>query len=84
MDDDLMPIMSGNFLKAVPMSILSEDQAQKNHNQSLGRLRERGGLDPSEAWAITEHRGQFDYRGKACERALMARVVNSLGPRRIS
>lgn len=28
----------------VPISIMNEEQAQKNHNQSLSRLNQRGGM----------------------------------------
>ncbi|WPZ36739.1 hypothetical protein T8K17_11395 [Thalassobaculum sp. OXR-137] len=77
MSDDLMPIMAGEFLKATPMALLNEDQARKNHGQSLERLRSRGGLDPNEAWAIVNNRSQFYFRGKNCEPALMARIVNT-------
>lgn len=35
---------------------LNEEQAQRNHAQSLSRLAQRGGLDPAEAIAIIERR----------------------------
>lgn len=42
----------------VPWDLLGphENQAQKNHGQSLERLAERGGLAPSEALAVLEDR----------------------------
>ena len=42
----------------VPWSLLTgrEERAQLNHGQSLERLAERGGLDPSEMLAIIENR----------------------------
>lgn len=43
---------------ALPWSLIAphEKQAQQNHQQTLARLRERGGLDASEAVAILEDR----------------------------
>jgi len=49
-----MPILGTPF--AVRMDLLSEEQAQANHWQSLSRLRERGGLSMCEAAAIAERR----------------------------
>ncbi len=40
----------------VPFSLLSEDQAQRNHSQSLKRLAERGGLGHCEMVAVMERR----------------------------
>lgn len=41
-----------------PMDLIRphEDQARRNHGQTLERLRERGGLAPSELLAILEDR----------------------------
>lgn len=41
---------------AVWSGLLCEQQAMRNHGQSLRRLAERGGLSPSEALAIAERR----------------------------
>jgi len=49
-----MPILNYNLL--VPMSALNEEWAQRNHQQSLSRLAERGGLSLCEAAAIAERR----------------------------
>ena len=51
---EFMPIMGGVWLKAIPWGLISphEDQAQRNHRQTLDRLAQRGGLCPSEAVAI--------------------------------
>lgn len=45
-------------LATIPWKILEphEDQAYKNHCQSLHRLAERGGLSPCEAIAVIEDR----------------------------
>ena len=56
-----MPIMGhgiGERLEPFPWNIIAphEAQAQINHGQTLARLRERGGLDPTEAVAILEDR----------------------------
>lgn len=56
----VMPIMLTNGNKwdrTVPFSMLNEEQAQKNHSQTLKRLAERGGLAPSEAIAIIKGGG---------------------------
>jgi hypothetical protein len=49
-----MPIMSSKHLKSMPMAMLDNNQAKKNHGQTLQRLAERGGLAPSEALAIMD------------------------------
>lgn len=51
---DSMPIMSSKYLKSMPMAMLDNNQAKKNHGQTLERLAERGGLAPSEALAIMD------------------------------
>ncbi len=51
-----MKIMKGMLLKAIPMNMLNEEWAQKNHSQSLERLNDRGGLAVSEVIAIIEKR----------------------------
>ena len=54
-----MPIMlelGKKWDRTVPFSMLSEDQAQTNHSQTLQRLAERGGLGPDEAIAIMDKR----------------------------
>lgn len=40
----------------IPMDFLNEEWAQKNHSQSLERLAERGGLDPTEVMANIDRR----------------------------
>lgn len=57
----VMPILRGERLSGFPESIAipatCESQAKENHgNQSMARLRERGGLSPDEAVAIIEMR----------------------------
>ena len=70
-----MPIMSSKYLKSMPMAMLSEKQAMKNHGQTLERLAERGGICPSEALSIMDglHWGAV----KVCDEndALLARRV---------
>lgn len=52
----VFPVHPSNhkWRKAVPWSLVEdhESQAKRNHSQSLGRLAERGGLDPVELWAV--------------------------------
>lgn len=51
-----MPIMKSKYLSSMPMAMLNDAQAMKNHGQSLKRLAERGGLSSSEALAIMDGR----------------------------
>lgn len=51
---EYMPIMGTGL--AVRMGLLNEEQAQRNHYQSLDRLAQRGGLSACEALAICERR----------------------------
>lgn len=58
-----MPVLKNNISR-IPTGLPDwvfipdgcEEQAQKNHQQSLTRLKERGGLDPSELLAVIELR----------------------------
>ncbi len=45
-----MPVMKGINIKSIPMRLLIpyEEQALRNHSQSLQRLAERGGMDSTE------------------------------------
>lgn len=45
-----------NAFKEIPMGIMNEQWAQKNHGQSLKRLNERGGVTILEALAIMRKR----------------------------
>ena len=70
-----MPIMGTGL--AVRMDLLYERQAQLNHDQSLDRLAERGGVSVAEALYLTE-RGLW-VRGRQnleCFLALAERVEN--------
>lgn len=51
-----MPLLGAGRGMAVRMDLLNEQQAQRNHGQTLERLAERGGLSPCEAVAIAERR----------------------------
>lgn len=75
---EIMLIQHGEFLRAIPMSILNEDGAQTNHNQSLERLRERWGIDPIEAIGIIEKRWPLDLGISIpeAERQLMQIMIN--------
>lgn len=66
----LFPIMGDKVSTRrgyMPMAIMKEceAQAQLNHGQSIQRLKERGGLSPSEAYAVIWNRPYYDlwYRG---------------------
>lgn len=49
-----MPVMRGVNIKKIPMKLLQpyEEQALRNHSQSLQRLAERGGMDACEILGI--------------------------------
>lgn len=49
-----MPLIGTGL--AVRFEILDEEQAMRNHGQTLYRLSERGGLAPDEALAIAKRR----------------------------
>ena len=68
---DYMPLHSTGL--AMPMFMLNEEQAQRNHGQSLKRLAERGGLSPSEALANMEKR-RWDSRYTDLNKAMQALV----------
>lgn len=72
-----MPIMGGVFLKAIPWALIveHETQALDNHDQTLNRLAERGGLGPSEALLIIQDRQWRRFDELSCERALMRLIV---------
>lgn len=52
---EYMPLMRTGL--AIRMDLLNEQQARRNHGQTLAHLKERGGLIPCEAIAIAERRG---------------------------
>lgn len=64
---DYMPIIGTPLL--LPMRLLNEEWAQKNHGQSLARLAERKGLDLSEAAAIHQCR---PWRAMTTDEAIAA------------
>lgn len=59
-DTPMFPIMGG---PSVPWEVMlpHENQAQKNHGQTLRRLAERGGLGPHEAWAVVNGLSFFKH-----------------------
>lgn len=52
------PIMQGKLRKGIPWAMIAphEAQALRNHDQTLERLAQRGGLSPEEAVAVLEDR----------------------------
>lgn len=58
----MFPVMTGKYGHdkgvSVPLTFVlpHEQQARKNHSQTLRRLAERGGLDPTELAAVLEDR----------------------------
>lgn len=69
-----MPILGTLF--ALRMDALNDEQAQKNHGQTLARLAERGGLALNEATAIAERRKWRDQRATEAVQALQALVAS--------
>jgi len=61
---ETFPVMAARILRAVPWAFVvpHEPQCQRNHSQTLRRLLERGGLDPSELLAVLEDRSPFHPR----------------------
>lgn len=60
----VMPVLMNRLLwrnypdcpKSVPVYLLNEEQAQRNHSQTLKLLAERGGLSPAEMLAVMDRR----------------------------
>lgn len=52
-------------LRDVPFAAVQpyESAAKRNHDQSLRRLNERGGLDVSELWAVVHNKSLRELRG---------------------
>ena len=79
---DHMPVLIQYFRpkyhgpESVPMDMLDEVQALKNHQQTLQRLAERGGLSPCEMLAVMDKRDWCRLDREACE-AELARRVNA-------
>ena len=73
------PILDGKYLRAVPWDFMEphRKQAADNHDQTLERLAERGGLSPHEA--ICAIRGIDIFVGEwADPDGLLVRYVSSL------
>jgi hypothetical protein len=70
-----MPILKSckSNIPCIPWSVIAghEQQARKNHYQTLERLAERGGLSPAEAVAIIEDRPYRHMDQKAAEARLL-------------
>ena len=64
MDGERMfPVLSGKRVKSVPWRIVQRHawQAKRNHEQTLERLAERGGLSPAELLCVLNDR-HWDMR----------------------
>jgi hypothetical protein len=61
-EEKQFPIQNGPP-KSIPWEMIAphEKQAFSNHNQSLKRLAERGGLSPTEAMLVLENRNLFPW-----------------------
>jgi hypothetical protein len=56
--------------RQIPMSLLNEERAQRNHGQTLQRLKERGGLGVMEILSIIQDKSWSNYKGVKWEEAL--------------
>ncbi len=67
------------MLVAFPWDILAshEDQAYKNHRQSLQQLANRGGLDPGELLAVMEDRPWRHMSDADAQAGLLRILVNA-------
>ena len=67
-DEKRFPILGHEWIKSVPWSVVEphREQAQRNHDQTLERLAERGGLGIEELTAILadQHWNMFEQRKK--------------------
>lgn len=75
----MFPVLQGKTIKRVPWAMLTphEPQALINHDQSLERLAQRGGLGADEMIFILEDRGwthERDVQERETEVDLIARV----------
>jgi len=75
MQTKMFPIL-GNYVKEgeVPWDFVAphEAQAKRNHDQSLERLAERGGLSWLELYAVLTGRRFWDIRSLSAEQAKIA------------
>ncbi|KKN03889.1 hypothetical protein LCGC14_1103200 [marine sediment metagenome] len=71
------PVMGSHIFQRIPRTILKEhnEQAKKNHNQTLAELESRGGLDPTEILAIIEDRKWKDIDLQEADRQLAELVA---------
>lgn len=74
------PIMARDRSQDIPWSMIEphEDQAQKNHYQTLERLAQRGGLAPCEAVAILEDRPWHKMDSANAQAQLAALVLEAM------
>jgi len=61
----------------IPMDILSENGAQKNHGQTLSRLNERGGLSFVEAAYIINGE-RWNYKNPMSDDAALIIIFNAM------
>ena len=67
--------------RSIPWYLLQEAQAKSNHDQTLKRLAERGGLAPSEAVAVIEGRRWQNMGEQASIDRLVELVRNDIRAR---
>ena len=81
-DEPMFPILGDPVIKAIPWAAIEphDKQAQSNHGgQTLNRLAQRGGLDPTEAEAVMLDRSypyrKVDAKEQARSRANLMKLV---------
>lgn len=74
------PVMHARWLQAVPWAFVAPHarQAQANHSQTLVRLAQRQGLDPTELLAVVEDRPWHNITLYAAEYALVLHLARWL------
>ncbi|MCG8406697.1 MAG: hypothetical protein MI923_15995 [Phycisphaerales bacterium] len=85
--ESLFPIMDdrvGQRRGYIPMALIRRhnDRAKLNHDQSVNRLRERGGLSPQEAMAVLANKSWSErpYRDEELAWAALQEIVKAEFP----
>lgn len=74
--ENKFPILDSKPKEYIPLDVIKphEKQALINHNQTLKRLSERGGLDWIEVLCVLEDRG-YDFHTKLTEMSAKIKVL---------
>lgn len=78
---EIFPIMQGTMLRGIPWGMVAplEERAQKNHSQTLDRLAERKGLEPTEMLKLLNDEDLFPYKSDPdAEQKIMVMILEFL------